>query len=93
MVGEPGGGETGGLRNLIRQAGAEKPLQPGEQERLLKAAAQGDQSSADRLVAAYLPVVVRLAAARADQGLSVSDLVQEGSIGLLQAVRDFAGSG
>jgi RNA polymerase primary sigma factor len=85
--------EVGGLRDLMREAGAQKPLQPGEQERLLKAAADGDQRSQERLVAAFLPTVVRLAAARAEEGLSVSDLVQEGSIGLLSAVRDFAGSG
>jgi RNA polymerase primary sigma factor len=85
--------ETGGLRNLIREAGAQKPLQPGEQERLLRAAADGDRTSQDRLVAAYLPTVVRLAAASGEQGLSVPDLVQEGSIGLLSAVRDFARSG
>ena len=85
--------EVGGLRDLMREADAQKPLQPGEQERLLKAAAKGDQLSQERLVAAYLSTVVRLAAARADEGLSVSDLVQEGSLGLLSAVRDFAGSG
>ena len=93
MSEEVGGNEAGGLRDLMREAGAQKPLQPGEQERLLKAAAGGDQPSQERLVAAYLPTVVRLAAARAEEGLSVSDLVQEGSIGLLSAVRDFAGSG
>lgn len=93
MVDPTAGGETDGLRDLIRQARAEKPLQPGEQDRLLKAAARGDQPSQDRLVAAYLPTVVRLAAARGEEGLSISDLVQEGSIGLLSAVRDFAGSG
>jgi len=85
--------EVGGLRDLMREAGAQKPLQAGEQERLLKAAASGDQPSQERLVAAYLPTVVRLAAARADEGLSIPDLVQEGSLGLLSAVRDFAASG
>jgi len=85
--------ESGGLRNLMREAAAQKPLQPGEQARLLKAAGEGDQASEERLVAAYLPLVVRLAAARGDQGLSIPDLVQEGSIGLVAAVRDFAGSG
>jgi RNA polymerase sigma factor (sigma-70 family) len=85
--------ETGGLSDLIREAGSYKPLQPDEQDRMLKAAGGGDQASQERLVAAYLPTVVRLAAARADEGLSVPDLVQEGSIGLLQAVREFAGSG
>ncbi len=85
--------EVGGLRDLMREASAQKPLQQGEQDRLLKAAADGDQVSQERLVAAYLPTVVRLAATRTDEGLSVSDLVQEGSIGLLAAVRDFAASG
>jgi RNA polymerase sigma factor (sigma-70 family) len=85
--------ESGGLRDLIREAGAQKPLQPGEQARLLKAAGDGDKVSQDRLVAAYLPTVVRLAAARGEQSLSIGDLVQEGSIGLLSAVRDFTRSG
>ena len=85
--------EAAELRELMREAAALKPLQPSEQDRLLKAAATGDQTSQERLVAAYLPTVVRLAAARAGSGLPVTDLVQEGSIGLLAAVRDFAGSG
>jgi RNA polymerase primary sigma factor len=84
--------ETGGLRNLIREAEAQK-LKPGEEDRLLKASASGDQASRDRLVAAYLPMVVRLATAQSGQGLSVPDLVQEGSIGLLQAVVDFPAAG
>ncbi len=85
--------ETDGLQDLIREAGARKALEPEERDRLLKAAGQGDGESQDRLVAAYLPAVVRLAATRADEGLSLPDLVQEGSIGLFEAVREFAGSG
>ena len=85
--------DAGALRDLMREAGAQKPLQPGEQDRLLRAAADGDQASQERLIAAFLPTVVRLAAARGEEGLSVSDLVQEGSIGLLSAIRDFARSG
>jgi RNA polymerase sigma factor (sigma-70 family) len=87
------GDEAGPLRDLIRQARQERPLQPGEQDGLLRRAARGDRVSQERLVAAYLPTVVRLAAARANQGLPVPDLVQEGSIAFLQAIHDFAGSG
>jgi DNA-directed RNA polymerase sigma subunit (sigma70/sigma32) len=83
--------ETGELGRLIREAGALKPLQRGELGRLLRSAAVGDAASRERLIAAYLPTVVRLAAARADQGLSLPDLVQEGSIGFLQAVLEFPG--
>src|SRR5258706_3893164 len=85
--------ETDGLQDLIREAGARKALEPEERDRLLKAAGQGDGESQDRLVAAYLPAVVRLAATRADEGLSLPDLVHEGSIGLFEAVREFASSG
>lgn len=87
------GDDAGVLRDLIRVAQTQGRLEPGEQEQLLRRAGAGDQSSQDRLVAAYLPTVVRLAAARSEEGLSMSDLVQEGSIGFIEALRDFAGSG
>jgi RNA polymerase primary sigma factor len=38
-------------------------------------------------------MVMRLAGTRGGQGFSVADLVQEGSIGLVEAVRSFARSG
>ena len=76
----------------MRHAKALGPLQPAEERRLLERAALGDQASHDRLFAAHLPMVVRLAAARGDKELPVPDLVQEGSIGLVEAVRQFADS-
>ncbi len=86
-------GDADILRELIREARSLRPLQPGEERQLLRRAAAGDQSSQERLVAAYLPTVVRLAAGRSDQGLSVPDLVQEGSIGFIEAMRTFEASG
>jgi len=81
------------LRDLIREARSQRPLRPGEEDELLRRAAAGDEASQERLIAVYLPMVVRLAAARADEGLSVPDLVQEGSIGFIEAMRTFAASG
>ena len=81
------------MRDLARRARAARPLRPDEEEELLRRAGAGDQASQDRVVEAYLPVVVRLAAARSEQGLPVPDLVQEGSIGLIEAIRMFADSG
>jgi RNA polymerase primary sigma factor len=81
------------LRDLRRQAAAATPLAKGEAEKLLKQAALGDRSSQEKLVAASLAMVIRLADARPDQGLPVLDLVQEGSIGLVEAVQTFADSG
>ncbi len=81
------------LRDLIREARSQRPLQPGEEDQLLRRAAAGDEASQERLIGLYLPTVVRLAAARSDQGLSLPDLVQEGSIGFIEAMRTFAVSG
>jgi RNA polymerase primary sigma factor len=87
------GGDAAVVRDLLRHAQTTKPLSADEQARLLERAALGDKASEDRLVAANLAIVVRLAAARGEKGLSMPDLIQEGSIGLVEAVRTFAYSG
>jgi DNA-directed RNA polymerase sigma subunit (sigma70/sigma32) len=87
------GGEEALLRELRRQARNHGPLRPAEEERLLHLVALGDRPSEDRIVEANMTMVIRLATARSEQGLSVLDLVQEGAIGLLEAVRSFATSG
>jgi RNA polymerase primary sigma factor len=81
------------LRDVRKQARLNPPLDAAEERRLLELAAQGDKPSQERLVAAQLAMVVRLAEARDDKGLSVPDLVQEGSIGLVDAVQSFSRSG
>jgi DNA-directed RNA polymerase sigma subunit (sigma70/sigma32) len=85
--------DASALRELRRQARAFRPLEGGEQQRLLERSVLGDRASEERLVAANLGMIIRLADARSDQSLSVSDLVQEGSLGLVEAVRTFADSG
>jgi RNA polymerase primary sigma factor len=86
-------GDDALLRELRRQARNSGPLQAAEEERLLFQSGLGDRSSQDRLVAANMTMVIRLATARGEQGLSVLDLVQEGAIGLVEAVRRFSSSG
>jgi DNA-directed RNA polymerase sigma subunit (sigma70/sigma32) len=81
------------LQALMRGAQSARPLAKNDEAILLMRAALGDRSSQDRLVAAHMDRVIRLAAARGEQALSLADLVQEGSIGLLHAVRTFADSG
>ncbi len=58
----------------------------------MAAASHGDKQAQERLFAVNLPALVQLAAARADRGLSTADLVQEGAIGLIEAVTMFADS-
>lgn len=81
------------LRDLRRQAGSSPALDKREEATLLAKSADGDRPSQDRLVAANLAMVIRLAEARDEKGLSVPDLVQEGSLGLVDAVRSFTRSG
>jgi DNA-directed RNA polymerase sigma subunit (sigma70/sigma32) len=84
--------DAAALQELVRHVQMTRPIQAGEQETLLERAALGDRPSEDRLVAGHFAMVIRLAGLRGEQGLSVADLVQEGSIGLVEAVREFAGS-
>ena len=84
--------DAAAMRELVRQIQSENPLSAAEESRLLECSALGDKASEDRLVAAHLDMVIRLAEARGGQRLSVADLVQDGSIGLVEAVRSFAGS-
>ncbi len=86
-------GDGGVLSELRQQVRATPPLKSGEVDELVERAALGDRASRDRLVAANLATVIRLAEARADRGLPVGDLVQEGSLGLVEAVRTFAADG
>jgi len=85
--------DAAALRELVRQVKLTRPLHAGEELQLLEKAARGDRASEDRLVAGHLSMVIRLAESRGDQGLSVADLVQEGSIGLVEAIRGFTASG
>ena len=90
---EPDSSDAAALRELMLRARSAGTITSAEEGGLLERAALGDPISQDRLVAVHLDRVIRQASARAEQGLSVPDLVQEGSIGLLEAVRTFADSG
>jgi DNA-directed RNA polymerase sigma subunit (sigma70/sigma32) len=85
--------DAAALRELVQQLKLTQPLHAGEELQLLEKAARGDRASEDRLVAGHLPMVIRLAGGHGHQGLSVADLVQEGSIGLVEAIREFTASG
>jgi RNA polymerase primary sigma factor len=85
--------DAAALNDIVREARTAKPLSGAEQDRLLHQAALGERGSQERLVAAHLDLVIRLAEARGAQTLSTPDLVQEGSIGLVQAVRSYVESG
>ncbi len=63
-----------------------RPLAPSEESDLLALAAIGDVNARDRLVEANQRFVVRMAISFRNQGLSLADLIQEGNIGLIEAI-------
>jgi DNA-directed RNA polymerase sigma subunit (sigma70/sigma32) len=81
------------LLDMRRRAGGTSKLGREEEARLLERSAQGDGQSRERLIAANLGMVLRLADDREAKGLSVPDLVQEGFLGMVEAVRTFDLSG
>ncbi|MGA0346515.1 MAG: RNA polymerase factor sigma-32 [Alphaproteobacteria bacterium] len=50
---------------------------------------KGDQKALDKLVSSHLRLVVKMAAGFKGYGLPVSDLIQEGTLGLMDAAKKF----
>ena len=57
--------------------------------RLLRAAQRGDRRSREQVVTSYLGLVRSVASRYRDLGVPIDDLVQEGSLGLLEAIDDY----
>jgi RNA polymerase sigma-32 factor len=72
------------------QGGDDAALLGSEEERALALRAEaGDDQAMERLVTSHLRFVVKIARSYRGWGLPMSDLVQEGTLGLIQAVRRF----
>src|SRR5687767_10998862 len=64
-------------------------MNPDEETRLAARARAGDQAALERMTEANLRFVVSVAKQYQGQGLSLSDLINEGNIGLIQAAKRF----
>src|SRR5215471_4258107 len=65
-------------------------LDPQEEYRLAKLWREdGDRDAADRLVISHLRLVAKIARGYGGYGLPIADLISEGHVGLLQAVKRF----
>jgi RNA polymerase primary sigma factor len=77
------------LEQYLREIG-ETPLLSADEERDLAYRNQsGNESARDRLIRANLRLVVSIAHQFDGRGLGLQDLIEEGNLGLLQAVRRF----
>lgn len=74
---------------LTAYARLQEHLTAEEEHSLVRLAAEGDRDAVDRLVASHLPFVLKIARRYRSYGLEMSDLMQEGTVGLLQAVSRF----
>jgi RNA polymerase sigma-32 factor len=80
-------GNLDAYTNLVHQI----PVLTAEEEHDLATRLQqnGDLEAAQRLVLSHLRFVVRIAKGYSGYGLPVADLIQEGNIGLMKAVKRF----
>jgi RNA polymerase primary sigma factor len=77
------------LRIYFREVGKYSPLPREEELRLARKAKGGDGRALERLVRSNLRFVIRVAKKYQNRGLSLSDLIAEGNMGLMRAALKF----
>jgi RNA polymerase primary sigma factor len=80
-----------GLANYLRDIARTPLLTPAQELDLARRFERGDLAAKDRMIEANLRLVVHIAKRyqREDSGLTLQDLIQEGTIGLVRAVEKF----
>jgi len=77
------------LQNYLREISKYKTLSREEEHELGIRAKNGDAQALNRLIQANLKFVVKIAARYQNRGLSLSELISEGNIGLIKAIEKF----
>ena len=81
--------ESQSLEKYLQEIGRVQLITPEEEVALAIKIKQGDQKALDRLTKANLRFVVSVAKQYQNQGLSLSDLINEGNLGLIKAAQRF----
>ena len=81
--------ESQSLEKYLQEIGKVDLLTPEEEVDLAKRIKQGDQMALEKLTKANLRFVVSVAKQYQNQGLSLSDLINEGNLGLIKAAQRF----
>ena len=81
---------SGGLTRYLEEIRRFPMLEPNEEYMLAKAWQQhGDQEAAHKLVTSHLRLVTRIAMGYRGYGLPIGEVISEGNVGLMQAVKRF----
>ena len=78
-----------GLDGYIGSLRGVGPIDAEAEQALAQAYRAGDKRAGDRLIAACLPFVIRIAVEYRRWGVPMEDLVQQGNLGLLRAAEKF----
>lgn len=81
--------ESQSLEKYLQEIGKVDLLMPEEEVDLAKRIKQNDQEALEKLTKANLRFVVSVAKQYQNQGLSLSDLINEGNLGLIKAAQRF----
>ncbi len=82
--------EAGGLTRYLEEIRRFPMLEPQEEQQLAKSwRDDGDRDAAHKLVTSHLRLVARIAMGYRGYGLPVGEVVSEGNVGLMQAVKRF----
>ncbi len=81
--------ESQSLEKYLQEIGKVDLLTPEEEVDLAKRIKDGDQEALEKLTKANLRFVVSVAKQYQNQGLSLSDLINEGNLGLIKAAQRF----
>ena len=80
----------GGLSNYLTEIKKFPLLEPKEEYMLAKRwKKRGDLKSAQKLITSHLRLVAKIAMGYRGYGLPVNEMISEGNIGLMQAVKKF----
>lgn len=77
------------LQHYLHQISKFKTLSREQEQELARRARDGDQDAINQLTQANLKFVVKIASRFQNRGLSLSELISEGNIGLIKAIEKF----
>jgi RNA polymerase nonessential primary-like sigma factor len=84
-----GSGSHDPTRLYLNEIGVSKLLTAAEEVKIARRVQQGDESARHKMIESNLRLVVKIARRYINRGLPLLDLIEEGNLGLIHAVKKF----